>query len=71
MAKQIFISDEAYKILSEHKDNDDSFSKVIMREFKNKGNVKDILKVIGKRKIDNSYLKNIKKEWKKLEKRYV
>ena len=71
MAKQIFISDEAYKILSEHKDNDDSFSKVIMREFKNKGNVKDILKVIGKRKIDNSYLKNVKKEWKKLEKRYV
>ena len=71
MAKQIFISDEAYKILSEHKDNDDSFSKVIMREFKNKGNVKDILKVIGKMKIDNSYLKNVKKEWKKLEKRYV
>ena len=71
MAKQIFISDEAYKILSEKKGETDSFSKVILRELKHQSNVNEILKVIGKKKIDSSYLKNVKKEWKKWENKYV
>lgn len=70
MAKQIFISDEAYKILLAHKGEHDSFSRVILKKFKS-GNVKEILKVVGKYKIDNSYLKDVRKKWKEWEKRYV
>ena len=71
MAKQIFISDKAYKTLLENKGEYDSFSNVILRKFKNKSNYKEVLKVAGKKKIDASYLKDVKKEWKKWEKRYV
>lgn len=38
---------------------------------KNKGNFNEILKVIGKRKINSSHLNDIKKEWKKWQDRYM
>lgn len=70
MAKQIFISDRAYKTLLSHKGEYDSFSNVIIRRFQS-GNVQEILKIAGKYKIDKGYLKDVKKKWKKWEKKYV
>ena len=56
MVKQIFISDEAHKILLENKGEYDSFSNVILRKFKQQpGNVKKIIKRIKKNPLDKSY----------------
>jgi len=71
MAKQIFISDEAYKILLSNKGEYDSFSNVIVRKFKKSGNFKDVMKVAGKYKIDKNYLKEVRKKWKEWEQRFV
>jgi len=74
MARQIFISDEAYKILLSCKRENDSFSNVILRKFKGSGNVKEILERIKKRPLDKSYLidkKLLKKGWKKWEKSLI
>lgn len=70
MAKQIFISDEVYKILLSHKGEYDSFSKVILKKFK-LGNVDEILKVAGKYKSGKEHLKHITKKWKEWEKKFV
>ena len=71
MAKQIFISDEAYKILLSHKGEYDSFSNVIVKKFKQSGNVKEILKVAGKYKSGKSHLDYVRKKWKEWEKRFA
>ncbi len=74
MAKQIFISDEAYKILLEHKSEHDSFSKVILRKFKNKGNFKEIIERIKKNPLSKSFSldkKLLRKGWKKWEKSLI
>lgn len=65
MAKQIFISDEAYKILLAHKGEHDSFSRVILKKFKS-GNVKEIIERIKKNPLKKSYFldkKLLKKGW--------
>lgn len=56
MAKQISISDEAYKILIARKGEQDSFSKVILKAFKEQGNVKEIIERVKKNPLNKSYL---------------
>lgn len=71
MAKQIFISDEAYKILLAYKGEYDSFSNVIVRKFKKSGNAKDIIDRIKKNPLDKSYFidkKLLREGWKQWEK---
>ena len=71
MAKQIFISDEAYKLLLENKREYDSFSNVIMRKFKKSGNVNKIKIRIKKNPLKKSFSINKKildKHWKQWEK---
>lgn len=66
MAKQIFISDEAYRTLLTHKGEHDSFSNVILRKFKT-GNFKKIIDRIKKNPLDKTFSldKNIlNKGWK-------
>jgi len=70
MAKQIFISDEVYKILSKNKGEYDSFSNVIMKKFKQTGNAKIIIDRIKKNPLNKSYNldKNLlEKGWKQWE----
>ncbi len=70
MAKQIFISDEAYKILLENKGKDDSFSNVILKRFK-PGNAKKILERIKKKPLNKSFSidkKLLENGWRKWEK---
>lgn len=71
MAKQIFISDEAYKTLLENKGEYDSFSNVIIRKFKQTGNVKKIKERIKKNPLDKIFsidTKLLDKHWKLWEK---
>ena len=71
MAKQISISDEAYKTLIALKGEQDSFSKVILKAFKGQGNVKEIIERVKKNPLNKSYLIDKKlldkgwKQWKK------
>ncbi|MAH07416.1 hypothetical protein CMI38_04165 [Candidatus Pacearchaeota archaeon] len=70
MAKQIFISDEVYKILLENKGEYDSFSNVIIKKFKSKSNIKEIVERIKNKPLDKSFSPNKKllnKGWKKWE----
>ena len=71
MAKQIFVSEEAYKILLDNKKEFDSFSNVILRKFKGSGNVKEIMKVAGKYKSGKNHLAYTKKKWKEWEKKFA
>lgn len=71
MAKQIFISDEAYRILLAHKGEYDSFSKVIVKKFKKFPNIKNIIERIKKNPLHKSYSldkKLLRKGWKRWEK---
>ncbi len=45
--KNISITEEAYKILERNKKDDDSFSKVIVREMGGKGNIKKLREFYG------------------------
>ena len=45
--KTITITEEAYKALAGDKKNDESFSEVILRTHKKKGNWEDVRKFIG------------------------
>ena len=71
MAKQIFVSDEVYKILLANKGEYDSFSNVIMREFKGRGNAKGIREVAGKYKVGKDHMGYVKRKWKEWEKKFV
>jgi predicted CopG family antitoxin len=45
--KTITVTEEAYKALASDKKKDESFSQVILRTHKKKGNVEDIMKFAG------------------------
>ena len=45
--KTITVTEEAYKALAGDKNKDESFSEVILRTHKRKGNVEDIMKFAG------------------------
>ena len=45
--KTITVTEEAYKALASDKKKDESFSEVILRTHKKKGNVEDIIKFVG------------------------
>ena len=47
VVKTITITEEAYKALAGDKKKDESFSEVILRTHKKKGNVEDIMKFAG------------------------
>jgi len=47
VVKTITITEEAYKALASEKNPDESFSQVILRTHKKKGNVEDIMKFAG------------------------
>ena len=71
MAKQIFISDEVHKMLLENKGEYDSFSNVIMKKFKPKGNAQRIIDRIKKNPLNKSYKldkETLERGWKQWEK---
>ena len=71
MAKQIFISDETYHLLNTMKHKGDSFSKVILRNIKSKGNKEEILSLAGSDTIDKKEIKKQKKDWEKWQKKFA
>ena len=74
MAKQIFVSDEVYRVLLENKKEYDSFSNVIMRKFKKSTNKKKILDRIKKNPLSDSYSLDkemLRKGWKAWEKKLI
>ena len=47
VTKTITVTEEAYKALASDKKKDESFSEVILRTHKKKGNVENIMKFVG------------------------
>ena len=47
VTKTITITEDAYKALANDKNKDESFSEVILRTHKRKGNIGDIMKFAG------------------------
>ena len=45
--KTITVTEEAYKTLASNKKKDESFSEVILRTYKKKGNVEELMKFAG------------------------
>jgi len=70
MSKIITITDELYERLKAMKKDNESFSKVIIRNVVNKGNKEKIMKLFGSMKeewkdVDAlEYVKEVRKNWK-------
>ena len=47
VTKTITVTEEAYRALASDKKKDESFSEVILRTHKKKGNVEDIMEFVG------------------------
>ena len=63
VTKTITVTEEAYTALANDKKKDESFSEVILRTHKKKGNVEDIMKFAGAWKdIPDSAIEDMKKD---------
>lgn len=69
VVKTITITKEAYEALASEKNKDESFSEVILRTHRKKGNVEDIMKFAGAwSDMSEETAENIKKHIEKIDK---
>ena len=63
VTKTITVTEKAYKVLASDKKPNESFSELILRTHKKKGNVEDIMKFVGAwRHIPDKVIDNMKKD---------
>ena len=68
--KTITVTKEAYEALASEKKKDESFSEVILRTHKKKGNVENIMKFVGAWKhVPDKVIENMKKDIENIRKR--
>ena len=70
VTKTITVTEEAYKALASDKKKDESFSEVILRTHKRKGNVENLMKFVGAwNHIPDEVIDDMKKDIENMRKR--
>lgn len=71
MSKLISVSDDVYETLTNLKNKEESYSKVIRNLITTKSNKEKILSFYGKGGVDTKKIEELKKIWKKWSEKYA